>query len=51
MHFGLYAFGVYEYIYMDAWDNQPNLLQEYRYALTRDEFQKLVPSLILEKNI
>ena len=51
MHFGLYAFGVYEYIYMDAWDNQPNLLQEYRYTLTRDEFQKLVPSLILEKNI
>lgn len=51
MHFGLYAFGVYEYIYMDAWDNHPGLLQEYRYTLTREEFKKLVPSLILEKNI
>lgn len=51
MHFGLYAFGVYEYIYMDAWDNHPELLQEYRYTMTRKDFQKAVPALILEKNI
>ena len=51
MHFGLYAFSVFEIIYMDAWDNHPELLQNYRYELTRDQFRVLVPKLILEKNI
>ena len=51
MHFGLYAFGVYEYIYLDAWDNQPTLLTEYRYQYTREQFRKLIPALILEHNI
>ena len=51
MHFGLYAYGLYEYIYLDAWDNQPTLLTDYRYSYTREEFRKLIPSLILEHNI
>lgn len=51
MHFGLYAFGVFETIYMDAWDNHPELLQSFKYEMTRDEFHKIVPKLILEYNI
>lgn len=51
MHFGLYAFSVFETIYMDAWDHQPSLLADYRYTETRESFRRLVPKLILENNI
>lgn len=60
MHFGMYAFGVYEVIYMDAWDNHPDLLMKYRARreadgrivnVTREKFHRLVPKLILENNI
>lgn len=51
MHFGLYTFDVMEAIYMDAWDNHPNLLSQYRSTETRDSFARLVPKLILENNI
>lgn len=51
MHFGLYTFDVMEAIYMDAWDNQPELLTKYRYTETRESFARLVPKLILENNI
>lgn len=51
MHFGMYVYEVYEYIYLDAWDNQPTLLRDYRRENSRDSFRKLIPSLILEKNI
>ena len=60
MHFGMYAFGVYEVIYMDAWDNHPELLMKYRarrdetgrvVTVSREEFYRLVPKLILENNI
>lgn len=60
MHFGMYAFGVYEIIYMDAWDNHPELLMKYRarrdetgrvVTVSREEFHRLVPKLILENNI
>lgn len=51
MHFGLYLYEVYEYIYMDAWDNQPSLLQKYREVHTRESFRREVPKLILENNI
>lgn len=51
MHFGLYTFDVMEAIYMDAWDNQSELLTEYRYTETRESFARLVPKLILENNI
>lgn len=51
MHFGLYLYEVYEYIYMDAWDNQPSLLQEFREVHTRETFHREVPRLVLENNI
>lgn len=51
MHFGLYLYEVMEYIYMDAWDKQPSLLQEFREIHTRDTFHREVPRLILENNI
>ena len=51
MHFGIYLYEVYEYIYMDAWDNQPSLLHGFREIHTRDSFQREVPKLILENNI
>lgn len=51
MHFGLYLYEVMEYIYMDAWDNQPSLLQEFREIHTRETFHREVPRLILENNI
>lgn len=51
MHFGLYLYEVYEYIYMDAWDNHPELLVKFREVHTRDTFHREVPKLILENNI
>ena len=45
MHFGLYLYEVYEYIYMDAWDHQPSLLQKYREVHTRESFRREVPKL------
>ena len=51
MHFGLYLYEVYEYIYMDAWDHQPSLLQKYREVHTRESFRREVPKLILGNNI
>lgn len=51
MHFGLYLYEVYEYIYMDAWDHQPSLLQKFREVHTRESFRREVPKLILENNI
>lgn len=51
MHFGLYLYEVYEFIYMDAWDNYPNLLIPFREIHTRDTFHREVPRLILENNI
>ena len=52
MHFGLYAFSVFEVIYMDAWDNHADtLLQKYQYEYDREGFRRQVPRLILENNI
>lgn len=51
MHFGIYAYEVMEYIYLDAWDNQPSLLNDFRYTETRESFRKLIPGLILEHNL
>lgn len=51
MHFSLYLYEVMEYIYMDAWDHQPSLLQEFREVHTRESFHREVPRLILENNI
>ena len=51
MHFGIYAYEVMEYIYLDAWDNQPTLLHDFRYTETRESFRHLIPGLILEHNL
>lgn len=51
MHFGIYLYEVYEYIYRDAWDNYPDLLHDFREVYTRDTFLHEIPRLILEKNI
>ena len=51
MHFGIYLYEVYEYIYMDAWDNHHTLLHSFREIHTRESFQREVPKLILENNI
>lgn len=51
MHFGIYVYEVYEYIYLDAWDNHPELLRDLRAVNSRDSFRRLIPSLILEHNI
>ena len=51
MHFGLYLYEVYEYIYKDAWDNHPELLTAFRETHTRESFCREIPRLILEKNI
>jgi hypothetical protein len=50
MHFGLYAFDLFEIIYEEAWDNgfSPTLRQAYA---SRDEFLKDIPRLIIEHNI
>lgn len=51
MHFGLYLYEVFEYIYTDAWDNHPELLHSFREIHTRDSFLREVPRLILTHNI
>ena len=51
MHFGIYVYEVYEYIYLDAWDNHPNLLHSFRELYSRESFRKQIPALILENNI
>ena len=51
MHFGLYAFDLFEVIYREAWDNHPNLLGDLRDVMTRAEFLQQVPGLILAHNI
>lgn len=51
MHFGMYVYDVYEYIYLDAWDNHPDLLRDFRAVNSRESFRCLIPSLILEHNI
>lgn len=52
MHFGLYAFEVYETIYEEAWDNYPELLSDIREQVSsKDDFLQLVPELIIRHNI
>lgn len=51
MHFGLYAFDLFEIIYREAWDKFPNLLGDLRDVMTRAEFLRHVPALILAHNI
>lgn len=51
MHFGLYCFDIYEQIYIEAWDNHPELLTDLRAEILRDDFIKMIPGFILRYNI
>jgi hypothetical protein len=51
MHFGLYAFDLFEVIYREAWDKYPHLMGDLRDVMTRAEFLRHVPALILAHNI
>lgn len=52
MHFGLYAFDLFEVIYEEVWDSQPELLEDIRKAVTdKRDFLILVPKLIIEHNL
>ncbi len=52
MHFGLYAFDLYEHIYEEAWDRYPELMPDLREVCrTKEDFLKRVPELILRHNI
>ena len=50
MHFGLYAFDLFETIYEEAWDNCSCQALQDAYA-SKDEFLKDVPRLIIEHNV
>lgn len=51
MHFGLYGFDLFEQIYIEAWDNHPELMVDLRDKYMRDEFIKQIPVYILRYNI
>jgi hypothetical protein len=51
MHFGLYCFDLFEHIYTEAWDNYPELLTDLRNSMTRSDFIKQIPELIIRHNI
>lgn len=51
MHFGLYCFDLFEHIYTEAWDNYPELLTDIRNSMTKSEFVKQIPELIIRHNI
>lgn len=51
MHFGLYCFDLFEQIYIEAWDNHPNLMLDLREQYLREDFIKMIPGYILRYNI
>lgn len=51
MHFGLYTFDLMEYIYVEAWDNYPDLLTDLRNSMTRQAFVQQIPEFIIRYNI
>ena len=51
MHFGLYCFDLFEQIYLEAWDNHPELMTDLRDNYMRDDFIKRIPGYILRYNI
>ena len=52
MHFGLYAFDLFEKIYEEAWDSFPELLNDIREKVkTKEGFLRLIPGLIIRHNI
>ena len=51
MHFGLYAFDLFELIYLEAWDRQPHLLGDLRNTISRQQFIAQIPEYIIRYNI
>jgi hypothetical protein len=51
MHFGLYCFDLFEYVYLEAWDFYPELLTDLRNSMTRQVFIQQIPELIIRHNI
>ena len=51
MHFGLYCFDLFEQIYLEAWDNHPELMTDLRDKYMREDFIKRIPGYILRYNI
>lgn len=51
MHFGLYAFDLMEHIYVEAWDNYPELMTDLRNKMTRQAFIQQIPEFIIRYNI
>ena len=51
MHFGLYCFDLFEQIYLEAWDDHPELMTDLRDKYMRDDFIKRIPGYILHYNI
>ena len=51
MHFGLYSFDLFEQIYLEAWDNHPDLLLDIRNSITRQQYIKQIPEYIIRHNI
>lgn len=50
-HFLLYCFDLLFQIYTEAWDDCSDLLTDFRTDLTRDEFLRRVPGMILSYNL
>ena len=51
MHFGLYCFDLFEQIYVEAWDNHPELMPDLRDIYLREDYIKRIPGYILQYNI
>ena len=51
MHFGLYCFDLFEQIYIEAWDNHPELMTDLRDKYLREDYIKRIPGYILMYNI
>lgn len=51
MHFGLYAYDLFEHIYQECWDDHPGLLTDLRNTLTREQFLAQIPGFIIRYNI
>lgn len=52
MHFGIYAFDLYETIYEEAWDNYSEIFADIREQVSnKNDFMNMVPEMIIRYNI
>ncbi len=51
MHFGLYSFDLFEQIYIEAWDNHPELMLDLRNSITRKQYANQIPEFIIRYNV